>query len=94
MTSDSDTSDLLSAYRQLKKTLSEERWHLRRNPQEVVVEVEVGGEAVTCRADGTRKVTEIRLNPAYLDTFEPDLWEELVALAVNRALAQIEEENK
>lgn len=55
--------------------------------KKVQVEAEAGGGAVVVQADGTRTVTNITIKPEAVDPEDPEAIEDLVMVAVNRALA-------
>lgn len=52
----------------------------------IKVEAEAGDGAVTVRAGGDLRVDNIRLDPAKIDLSDRDMVEDLLVVAVNRAL--------
>ncbi len=56
-----------------------------------VVEGTAGGGAVTVKATGTGKITEIKIKKEAIDPDDPETLEDLVLAAVNSALQAAEE---
>jgi len=56
-----------------------------------IVEGTAGGGAVTVKATGAGKLTEVKIDPAAIDPKDPETLEDLVVAAVNSALEAAEE---
>ena len=56
-----------------------------------IVEGSAGGGAVTVKATGTGKITEIKIKKEAIDPDDPETLEDLVLAAVNSALQAAEE---
>jgi DNA-binding YbaB/EbfC family protein len=56
-----------------------------------IVEGTAGGGAVTVKATGTGKITEIKIKKEAIDPDDPETLEDLVLAAVNAALQSAEE---
>lgn len=57
----------------------------------LVVDGAAGGGAVTARVNGKMKVMAIRIDPKLISDGDAEMLEELVAAAVNQALAKAQE---
>lgn len=55
------------------------------------VEATAGGGAVAVRVNGKKEVLSIKIDPDVMDPTDPEMLEDLVLVAVNEALRQIEE---
>lgn len=55
------------------------------------VEASVGGGAVVVRANGSKSVVSIKINPEVLDPEDVEMIEDLILTAVNQALDSAEE---
>ena len=56
-----------------------------------IVEGTAGGGAVTVKATGAGRLTEVKIDPAAIDPNDPETLEDLVVAAVNSALEAAEE---
>ena len=55
------------------------------------VETTAGGGAVAVRVNGKKEVTSIKIDPDVMDKEDPEMLEDLILVAVNEGLRQIEE---
>jgi len=55
------------------------------------VETTAGGGAVAVRVNGKKEVLSIKIDPDVMDKEDPEMLEDLILVAVNEALRQIEE---
>jgi nucleoid-associated protein EbfC len=53
---------------------------------EITVTAEAGDGAITITADGNRTITNIRIDPEKVDTGDREALEDLLLVAINRAL--------
>ena len=55
------------------------------------VEATAGGGAVTVRVNGKKEILSIKIDPDVMDPTDPEMLEDLILVAVNEALRQVEE---
>ena len=55
------------------------------------VETTAGGGAVTVRVNGKKEVVSIKIDPDVMDKDDPEMLEDLILVAINEGLRQIEE---
>ena len=55
------------------------------------VETTAGGGAVAVRVNGKKEVVSIKIDPDVMDKDDPEMLEDLILVAVNEGLRQIEE---
>ena len=55
------------------------------------VETTAGGGAVAVRVNGKKEVVSIKIDPDVMDKEDPEMLEDLILVAVNEGLRQIEE---
>jgi len=55
------------------------------------VETTAGGGAVAVRVNGKKELVSIKIDPDVMDKDDPEMLEDLILVAVNEALRQIEE---
>ncbi len=60
----------------------------------IVVESEAGGGMVRVKANANRKVLKISIDPDIIDKEDPEIMEDLIAAAVNKALEKAEERGR
>lgn len=53
-------------------------------------EASVGGGGVTVRANGTKTILSVKINPDVIDPEEAEMLEDLVLTAVNQVLASVD----
>jgi DNA-binding YbaB/EbfC family protein len=74
----------LKQARELKSRLDE----VQKELSSTIVEASVGKGAVRVTMDGQQKLRSVQISPEVMDPAKPELLEELVAKAVNEALAK------
>ena len=74
----------LNQARELKSKLDKAQKELSNT----IVEASAGKGAVRVTMDGQQKVRSVQISPEVMDSEKPELLEELVAKAVNEALAK------
>ena len=81
--------DLNKMMQQAQK-MQEELAHAQEEAAGAIVEGSAGGGAVTVKATGAGKLTEIKIDPKAIDPADPESLEDLVLAAVNNALEAAE----
>ena len=81
--------DLNKMMQQAQK-MQEELAHAQEEAAGTIVEGSAGGGAVTVKATGAGKLTEIKIDPKAIDPADPESLEDLVLAAVNNALEAAE----
>jgi DNA-binding YbaB/EbfC family protein len=76
---------------QQAQQMQEQMQKAQEEMENEVVEGTSGGGAVTVRATGTGKITEIKIKKEAIDPDDPETLEDLVLAAVNSALQAAEE---
>lgn len=83
-------SDMMGKIKEMQERLKETRAQL----DTIIVESEAGGGMVRVKANANRKVLKISIDPDIIDKDDPEIMEDLIAAAVNKALEQAEEKGK
>ncbi len=78
--------DMMGKIQEMQSRLKEVREQL----DDITVESEAGGGMVRVTANANRKVLKIKLDPDIIDKDDPEIMEDLITAAVNRALEQAE----
>ncbi len=76
--------------REMQERLNEVREQL----DNVMVESEAGGGMVRVTANANRKVLRIEIDPDIIDKDDPEILQDLIVAAVNKAMQQAEERGK
>ncbi len=76
---------------QQAQQMQEQMQKAQEEMEHEVVEGSAGGGAVTVKATGTGKITEIKIKKEAIDPDDPETLEDLVLAAVNSALQAAEE---
>jgi nucleoid-associated protein EbfC len=76
---------------QQAQQMQEQMQKAQEEMEHEVVEGTAGGGAVTVKATGTGKITEIKIKKEAIDPDDPETLEDLVLAAVNSALQAAEE---
>ena len=76
---------------QQAQQMQEQMQKAQEEMENEVVEGSAGGGAVTVKATGTGKITEIKIKKEAIDPDDPETLEDLVLAAVNSALQAAEE---
>lgn len=82
--------DLMGKMKEMQARLKEAKESL----DGIIVEAEAGGGMVRVKANANRKVLKINIDPDIIDKNDPEIMEDLIAAAVNKALAQAEEKGQ
>jgi DNA-binding YbaB/EbfC family protein len=80
--------DLMGQMQEMQASMQQ----ARANLDNVIAEAEVGGGAVTAKANANRKLLAITINPTLLDKNDVEMLEDLVVTAVNRAMELAEKQ--
>ena len=81
--------DLNKMMQQAQK-MQEELAKAQEEARNQIVEGSAGGGAVTVKATGAGKITEIKIDPKAIDPEDPEALEDLVLAAVNNAIEAAE----
>jgi nucleoid-associated protein EbfC len=76
---------------QQAQQMQEQMQKAQEEMEHEIVEGTAGGGAVTVKATGTGKITEIKIKKEAIDPDDPETLEDLVLAAVNSALQAAEE---
>jgi DNA-binding YbaB/EbfC family protein len=76
---------------QQAQQMQEQMQKAQEEMENEIVEGTAGGGAVTVKATGTGKITEIKITKEAIDPDDPETLEDLVLAAVNSALTAAEE---
>jgi nucleoid-associated protein EbfC len=76
----------LNRMMQQAQKMQEELVKAQEEAKSQVVEGSAGGGAVTVKATGAGRITEIKIDPKAIDRDDPETLEDLVLAAVNNAL--------
>jgi DNA-binding YbaB/EbfC family protein len=82
--------DLMGKMKEMQARLKEAKESL----DGIIVEAEAGGGMVRVKANANRKVLKINIDPDVIDKDDPEIMEDLIAAAVNKALAKAEEKGQ
>ncbi|RMG16981.1 MAG: YbaB/EbfC family nucleoid-associated protein [Bacteroidetes bacterium] len=83
-------SDMMGKIKEMQDRLKEVRDQL----DNIVVESEAGGGMVRVKATANRKVLKISIDPDIIDKEDPEMMEDLITAAVNKALEKAEERGR
>ena len=79
-------SDMMGKFQEMQSRLKEVKERL----DDIIVESESGGGMVRVEANANRKVIKIHIDPDIIDKEDPEIMEDLVTAAVNKALEKAE----
>ena len=68
------------------RDMQERMQHAKEKLNDIITDAEAGGGMVRVRANANRKVLSIKIDPEIIDKNDPEMLEDLVTAAVNRAL--------
>ncbi len=68
----------------------EEREALAADLESREYEVAAGGGAVKLKIDGTRRVTELKIDPEIIDPDDPETLEDVIVAAVNEGISRVD----
>ena len=83
-------SDMMGKFQEMQNRLKEVRERL----DDIMVESEAGGGMVRVVANANRKVMKIHIDPDIIDKDDPEIMEDLIIAAVNKALEKAEERGR
>ena len=78
--------DMMGKFQEMQSRLKEVREQL----DGILVESESGGGMVRVTANANRKIMKIKVDPDIIDKDDPEILEDLIVAAVNKALEQAE----
>jgi DNA-binding YbaB/EbfC family protein len=78
--------DMMGKIKEMQEKLKE----VKERMDEIVVEAESGGGMVRARANANRKLLKLEIDPDIIDKDDPQMMEDLIIAAVNRALEMAE----
>jgi DNA-binding YbaB/EbfC family protein len=79
-------SDMMGKFQEMQSRLKEVKERL----DDIIVESESGGGMVRVKANANRKVIKIHIDPDIIDKEDPEIMEDLITAAVNKALEKAE----
>ncbi len=71
--------------------MQEEMNRVQSELEEKVIETTAGGGKVKVEMKGTKEIVSLKIDPEIIDRDDPEMLEDLVTVAVNDAIRQIEE---
>lgn len=66
--------------------MEEQQKALREQLQNITIEAEAGDGAIKITANAAREITNIKVDPTLMDPEDPEQLEDLLLVAINRAL--------
>ena len=78
-----------TAMRQVQM-MQEEMERVQKEIEEKVIETSAGGGKVKVEMKGTKEITKITIDPEIVDPDDTEMLEDLITVAVNDAIRQIE----
>ncbi|MEO0472396.1 MAG: YbaB/EbfC family nucleoid-associated protein [Bacteroidota bacterium] len=78
--------DMMGKFQEMQTRMKEVREEL----DGILVESESGGGMVRVTANANRKIMKIKVDPDIIDKDDPEILEDLIVAAVNKALEQAE----
>ena len=82
--------DMMGKLQEMQGRLKE----VREQMDNILVEAEAGGGMVRVKANANRKVIKIDIDPDIIDKEDPEIMEDLITAAVNKALTLAEARGK
>ncbi|MEM8961709.1 MAG: YbaB/EbfC family nucleoid-associated protein [Acidobacteriota bacterium] len=79
-------------YRKLLKQAEEMQAKMQRELGETTTEASIGGGMVTVTMNGHKMLLGVKIDPEVIDPEDPDMLQDLIVAAVNRANEKIDEE--
>ncbi|WNJ19341.1 YbaB/EbfC family nucleoid-associated protein [Pontibacter sp. G13] len=79
-------SDMMGKFQEMQSRLNE----AKENLDNIIVESEAGGGMVRVKANASRKILKIEVDPDIIDKNDPEIMTDLITAAVNKALTQAE----
>ena len=70
--------------------MQEEMNRVQEELEEKTVETTAGGGKVKVEMKGTKEITSLKIDPEIIDPDDPEMLEDLITVAVNDAIRQIE----
>ena len=83
-------SDMMGKFQEMQNRLKE----VREKLDDIMVESEAGGGMVRVEANANRKVMKIHIDPDIIDKEDPEIMQDLIIAAVNKALEKAEERGR
>lgn len=74
--------DMMGKFRDMQDRMQQ----AKEKMNDIIAESEAGGGMVRVRANANRKVLSIKIDPEIIDKNDPEMLEDLVTAAINRAL--------
>ncbi len=71
--------------------MQEEMNRVQEELEEKTIETTAGGGKVKVEMKGTKEITSLKIDPEIIDPDDPEMLEDLITVAVNDAIRQIEE---
>ena len=82
--------NVMKKMQQIQKQMEE----TQEKVNETVIEASVGGGVVTCSMNGKRELLSITIDPEILDPEDVEMVQDMVLVAVNDCLKQVEDLNE
>lgn len=83
-------NEMFGKLQEMQQKLQDAKSHLDK----IVVETDAGGGMVRVKANANRKLLGIKLDPEIIDKNDPEILEDLITAAVNKALDLADEKGK
>jgi DNA-binding YbaB/EbfC family protein len=83
-------ADLFGKMQEMQENMKK----IKESMDSITAEGSAGGGMVIATATGSKKIIKIKIDPEVIDKNDPDMLEDLICAAVNKALEEVEEKTK
>ena len=78
---------------QQARKMQEQMEKQKKELEESIVEAQAGGEMVKVQMNGKREILDLQIDPDLLDPSSKDMLQDMIKVALNNVLSQIEKES-
>ncbi len=82
--------DMMGKFQEMQNRLKE----IREGLDDIMVESEAGGGMVRVTANANRRIIKIDIDPDIIDKNDPEIMQDLITAAVNKALEKADERGR
>lgn len=83
-------NDMMGKFQEMQNRLKE----IREGLDDILVDAEAGGGMVRVTANANRQILKIEIDPDVIDKNDPEIMQDLITAAVNKALEKAEERGR
>lgn len=87
-------ADMFGKISEMQEKMQENVKKVKEQMDSIKIEAESGGGMVKVTANANRKILKITIDPEIIDKNDPEMLEDLVCAAVNKALEAAEEKGR